>query len=138
MPWQPAGVIFPDVEIMLPNAIRPLLAARGKGDVYTGHEIPNEAEGGRRAKMVLFTRDGGDDNGHTDRPRVRVRVFERTPEDATELANLVAGLLQLLVGSTAVTYARKLSGPFNVPDETGHDQRYLLFEIHTRPEGMTT
>ena len=134
MPWQHAAVAFPDVELLLPTAIRPLLVAAGEAGVYVGRTIPNDAEGGRRPRMVLFTRDGGDDNGHTDRPRVRVRVFDQDDQKATDLARTVAALIPRLVGATAVVYARKLSGPYDVPDASGQHQRYLLFEIHTRPE----
>lgn len=136
MSWQPAAALFPDVETILPNAMRTLLAAAGEADVYCGRKIPNDAEGGRRARMVLFIRDGGDDNGHTDRPRVRVRIFDADDEKANDLARAVVALMPRLVNGNPVVRARRLSGPTEIPDPANPDhQRYLLYEIHTRPEG---
>lgn len=141
MPWQPAAVVFPDIELVLPNAIRPLLidelgltTPEELATLYVGRAVPNP----RLPRMVTFTRDGGDDNGHTDRARVRVRVFDEDDEAATDLARKIPALLQLLVDGDPITSVRKLSGPYDVPDSSGQPQRYLLFETHTRPEGVLT
>ena len=132
MPWQPAPILFPDVELLVSTALRPLLVAAGETGVYVGRAIPNP----RRARMVVVNRDGGADDGMTDSPRLRVRVWDTTPQKATDLARKVAALMQNLVGTTSVTYVRKQSGPYAVPDESGQEQRYLLFDLRTRPEGV--
>lgn len=128
MPWQPAPILFPDVELLVSTALRPLLFAAGEADVYVGRSIPST----RRARMVVVNRDGGNDDGLTDFPRLRVRVWDATPQKATDLARKVAALMPSLVETTSVTYVRKQSGPYAVPDESGQEQRYLLFDLRTQ------
>lgn len=132
MPFQPAPILFPDVELVVTTALRTELVAAGETDVFVGRAIPST----RRDRMVIVNRDGGNDDGVTDFPRLRVRVWDSTPQAATDLARTVAALMHNLVGTTSVTYVRKQSGPYDVPDESRQQQRYLLFDLRTRPEGV--
>ncbi|HWJ07755.1 MAG TPA: hypothetical protein VNS46_00170 [Nocardioides sp.] len=128
MPWQPLPVLFPDVELVLTEGIRDLLAARSIAGVHVGRKIPEE----RQLRMIVVNRDGGEDDGVTDRPRVRFRVWDEDEAKVGNLARLVVALVQLLVGTTPIVRAEKISGPFEVPDTSRGHQRYLLFEIHTQ------
>lgn len=127
MPWQPAPIVFPDIELVLTTALRPLLATHGHADVRVDRKIPNP----RPKRIVVINRDGGNDDGVTDRPRVRVRVWDTTAEAASSLAGLVVALMPLLVGTTPIVRVQKLSGPIEIPDSSGADQRYLLFQLAT-------
>lgn len=133
MPWQPLPVLFPDVELVVTAGIRDLLAARSVAGVHVDRKIPEE----RHPRMVIVNRDGGADDGVTDRPRVRIRVWDEDETKVSDLARLVAALVQLLVGSTPIVRAEKISGPFEVPDTSRGHQRYLLFEIHTQGEHLS-
>lgn len=127
MPWQPNPVQFPDIELVVTGGLRGVLPV----DVFVGRAIPSEGSGGRRPRMVIVNRDGGNDDGVTDFPRVRLRVWDQSAQAANDLAGLVAASMQRLVGTTAITRARKESGPYDVPDESGQEQRYLLFSLRT-------
>lgn len=127
MPFQPAPILFPDVELVVTTGLRAELLAADEVGVFVGNKIPSP----RRPRMVVVNRDGGNDDGVTDFPRLRVRVWDETPQKATDLARTVAALMQNLVGTTQITYVRKQSGPYDVPDESKAEQRYLLFELRT-------
>jgi hypothetical protein len=128
MPFQPAAILFPDVELLLTGALRSLLTAEGSVDVYVSRSVPTE----RRSRMVIVNRDGGAADGF-DHPRVRVRVWDATPKAANDLARLVVALMPRLINTTAVTNVEHLSGPYEIPDEAPDaNQRYLLFQITTR------
>lgn len=122
-PWQPNPVQFPDIELVVTSGLRPWLPA----GVFVGRAVPAE----RRPRMVIVNRDGGNDDGVTDFPRVRLRVWDETAQAVNDLAALVAASMQRLVGTTVVTRARKESGPYDVPDASGQEQRYLLFSLRT-------
>lgn len=132
MPWQPAPIIYPDVELLVTSRLRTLLAARGEADVFVGPYIPDPKAGGRRKRMVIVNRDGGNVSNLTDRPRVRVRVWDQTDQKANDLARLIVALMQRLVDGAPVTRVEHLSGPIEIPDESKEEQRYLLFELHTQ------
>lgn len=132
MPWQPAGIVHPDAELLCTSRIRPLLAARGHADVFVGNRIPTT----RRERMVIWTRDGGAADGLFDNPRMRCRVWDVDDQKANELAHLVAALMPFLVDGAPVLFTRKDSGPFDVPDATGAAQKYLLFTLRTRGETL--
>lgn len=128
MPWQPAPILFPDVELVVTGALRALLAAAGQADVYVSRSIPNP----RRARMVVVNRDGGP-SATLDRPRLRVRAWDSSPQAANDLARLVVALMQRLPNATPdVLSVEHLSGPYDVPDDSGQEQRYLLFQLTTR------
>lgn len=134
MGWQPVEILYPDVELLVPTALRPLIVTAGEAGVYVGRSIPAN----RPDRMVLVNRDGGGSNSITDQPRIRVRVWDVDEQKANDLARLVVRLMPRLVGTTAVTRVQHLSGPFEVPDAagvTGPQQRYLLFQLDI--EGVT-
>lgn len=123
MPWQPNPVEFPDAELVVTANLRPLLDA----DVFVGRAIPAQ----RRDRMVIVNRDGGFADGVTDRPRIRLRIWDVSDQAANNLARRVCALMQRLVGAGGVTRVDQQSGPYEVPDESGGHQRYALFELRT-------
>lgn len=127
MPWQPAAILYPDAELLVTGALRALLVAQGEVGVHVGRKIPSP----RETRMVIVNRDGGNADGF-DHPRLRVRVWDATQQAANDLARLVVALMPRLVNTTAVTHVEHLSGPYEVPDESGAQQRYLLFQLTTR------
>lgn len=133
MPWQPAAIVYPDVELVCTAGIRELLAARGQANVFVGNRIPDQ----RRPRMVIFNRDGGATRGLFDNPRMRCRVWAETDQDANDLALLIVALMQLLIDGAPVLAASTESGPYDVPDESQSVQKYLLFNLRTRGEALT-
>lgn len=136
MPWQPHPIVYPDVELLVTTALRELLADHGQSSVQVVRTVPTA----RPARLVAVTRDGGSHDGVTDRPRVRVRVWDTSAEAATSLAGLVVALMQqLAVTEPQVVASRHLSGPIEIPDNTSAGdvhQRYLLFELATEGEAL--
>lgn len=128
MPWQPAPLLFPDVETVVPARLRTLLASRSVSDVFVGHSIPAQ----RRPKMLTVTRDGGNASGARDRARVKVLAWADDDEVCRDLAALAVALAPLMADGAPILSVQHLSGPFEVPDESGQACRYLLFQIDTR------
>lgn len=129
MPWQPSSLMFPDIEMLVADRLRPLVRTAlslTDADLFVGNSVPNP----RFRHMVVATRDGGNVVDVTDRPRVRVRVWGKRATEASDLARLVVALMPTLVDGDPVVLVRHLSGPIEVPDV--QEQRYLLFEIHTQ------
>ena len=127
MAWQPASVIYPDAELVVTTALRAALVARGDSDVFVSRSVPAT----RRDRMVIATRDGGAPSGLRDRPRIRLRVFALTDQAATDLARVTLALCTDLPGANGITRAEILSGPYEVPDESG-PIRYALVEFQIR------
>ena len=125
MPWQPSPVLYPDAELILTTALRVALTAHGRSDVYVDRAVTT------KRPLVVLTRDGGSSGSLRDRPRIRVRTFAATAQAAGDLARLVNALLMDLPGSNGVTRAEVLSGPYEVPDESG-PLRYALLEFQMR------
>jgi hypothetical protein len=128
--WQPAPVLFPDAEMVACAGIRALLAATAVTGVYVGNRIPNP----RKPRMVIFNRDGGASSGVIDNPVIRCRVWDATDQDAIDLARLVLSLWPRLADGNPVLSAGHESGPYDVPDESGTPQKYLLLSLRTRGE----
>lgn len=124
MTWQPAEIEFPDIEQVMCDRTRALLA---DPTVYVGNKIPTQ----RRDRMVIWNRDGGPENGVLESPRMRCRVWDTTDKKANDLARLVAALVK---GdrTSPITNTFKESGPFDVPDASGVPQKYMFFTITIR------
>lgn len=125
MPWQPSAVIYPDAELVLTGALRAALVARGRTDVHVDRKVT------AARPLVALTRDGGGPSELRDRPRIRFRVYDTNDQAATDLARLALALATDLPGADGITRAEVLSGPYEVPDESG-PMRYALMEFHLR------
>ncbi len=129
MPWQPVTVAPADAELVMTTGIRALLVADDQDDVFVSNEIPNP----RRPKMVVWNRDGGGaDDALFDEPLMRCRVWAPTDKQANDLAADVIRFVQHMRDGNPITFARKQSGPYDVPDDSGVPQKYVLFEIRMR------
>lgn len=124
MPWQPLPILFPDAELVVCAGLRALL---DDPTVFVGNAIPNP----RRERMVIANRDGGSNDGVTDRPRLRLRCWAGSRQGANDLARTVVALMPALVGTAGVVRVDHQSGPYEVPDESGEHQRLAVFEIRT-------
>ena len=123
MPWQTSTVLYPDAELLMTEKTRALFPG-----VFVSNAVPNP----RRDQMLIWNRDGGSSANLRDRARMRCRVWARRPQDATDLARQLVARLPGLVNGDPIVHLEHLSGPYDLPDESGQAQRYLLFEIHTR------
>lgn len=126
MTWQPAAVLYPDVELLLTTWLRANLS----GSTYTDRRMPNQ----RQDRMVVVNRDGGAIGEGRDRPRVRIRCWETDDQAAIDLAREVVQKMPLLADGDPVLRVEHLSGPYEVADESEQVQMYLLYELHTRGE----
>ena len=133
MPWQPAGIVYPDIEQVLTGRYRAALAGRSETyaqGVFVSNAVPDQ----RRDRMVIVRRDGGTQGSMRDRPRVTFRVWAKTEQDATNLAQLVMALAPMLVDGAPIvacpTSGR--SGLSPVADESGQPMRLMSIEFHTR------
>lgn len=124
--WQPASVIYPDVELVATGLLRTLLAAEGQADVWVGRKLPTT----RPVRAVQVVRDGGNSDGLRDRARLRFLVWDATDQKASDLARLIVALVPEMAGSSGVVRTEHLSGPYEIPDAA--PQRYLLFQIDFR------
>lgn len=135
MTWQPIGVVYPDIELVLTGRYRTALAARTEPyaqGVFVSNKVPTT----RRDRMVIVRRDGGTQAEMRDRPRVTFRVWATSEKDATDLANLVMALAPTFADGdpiVAVPTAGR-SGPSPVADASGQPLRLLGIEFHTRGE----
>ena len=125
MAWQPASAIYPDAELVVTTALRAALVARGRSDVRVDRKVT------AARPLVAATRDGGSPSDLRDRPRMRLRIYDATDQAATDLAREVLALCTDLPGANGITRAEVLSGPYEVPDESG-PMRYALVEFHLR------
>jgi hypothetical protein len=135
MPWQPTGILFPDIELELTGRYRAALAARAEpyaADVFVSNAVPSA----RRDRMVIVRRDGGTEAEFRDRPRVSLRVWATTEKDVNDLARLVRALAPTFADGDPIVAVplNARSGPVPVADESGQPLRLLNIEFHTRGE----
>lgn len=133
MTWQPAAIIYPNIELELTGRYRTALTGRPESyaqSVYVSNSVPTT----RRDRMVIVRRDGGTQAEMRDRPRVTFRVFATTEADATNLAALVMALAPSLVDGDPIIACpiNGRSGPTPVADESGQPMRLMSVEFHTR------
>lgn len=133
MSWQSATVVYPDIELVLTGRYRTALEAREEayaGNVFVSNSIPPT----RRDRMVVVRRDGGLQGEMRDQPRVSIRVWAKTEQDATDLARLVMALAPTFADGDPIVAVPTTgrSGPSPVPDESGQPLRLMNIEFHTR------
>lgn len=137
MTMQPAAASFPDVELWATIYLRAALLARPEliaDNVLVTASVPNP----RVDRMCVVRRDGGAARGLFDHPRLAVRTWAKSEQDATDLARLVAALLWVApVTSSPCTHVVQLTGPTPVADESAQPLRYQLFELTMRGTVLT-
>lgn len=130
MSWQPAAVIFPDIELWATAYLRAALGDRDEpfaSNVYVSNAKPSQ----NKPRIVAVRRDGGPQRGLFDFPRLTVRVWADKERDASDLARLVQALLVNAPGNGPVVAAEVLSGPQGIPDDS-QPQKVLSVEFQTR------
>ncbi len=137
MTWQPAAVLYPDIELTLTGLYRAALADRDEpyaADVYVSNSVPAT----RRDRMVIVRRDGGTQAEMRDRPRMSIRVWATTEQVVNNLAALVMALAPSFADGDPILAVPLdgRSGPFPVPDESGQPLRQMTIEFHTRGEQL--
>ena len=135
MTWLRPALLFPDAELLITQRVRAQLATRPEPyaqDVYVSNKVPDP----RRARMVIVRRDGGTPIADRDRPRLSFQVWGGAEQDTTDLARLLVALLHRLPGTHGILRVEVLSGPTDVPDESGQQRRYVTAEIHVRGSAL--
>jgi hypothetical protein len=131
--WQPAAIVYPDIELALTAryraALDALTAPHAEG-VHVSNRVPSP----RRDRMVIVRRDGGTQAEMRDQPRVSIRVWAKTETDANNLAALVMALAASFVDGSPIVACpiAGRSGPYPVPDESEQPLRMMTVEFHTR------
>jgi hypothetical protein len=130
------AVIYDDVELWAVGYLRTALAARSEAytsDLYVSASMPKNAETGepeRRTRMVLVRRDGGGrTNQVLDNPRMSIDCWAATWQDATNLARMVAALIQSAPGDSNVKRAVMTGGPTRVADPSRQPRVYTTFDL---------
>lgn len=127
------ALIFPDVAAWAIGYLDAALDARAEGfasgvtvaGYWTGVALP--------ARLVTVRDDGGPREGPvTKRCTLAVNVWAATQEDCTDLALLVAALLEDTPGVGAVVAHDGATGPVWVPDNSGRPHRYLTADLVVR------
>lgn len=126
-------LIFPDIGLWATGYLSAALAARNEayaaGAVVTGYWTADAMP----ARLVTVRDDGGPREGPvTKRCSVAVNVWADTEKDCTDLALLVAGLLEEAPGQGAVVAHDGATGPVWVRDNTSKAHRYLTADLVVR------
>ena len=121
--------LAPDAELLVTGYLRTALSTRT--EPYAASVRVSNAKAGTNARQVVVRRDGGPQRGLFDFPRLGVRVWAATEQDATDLARLVQALLLNSPGTSGIVQATSLGGPSPVPDAAG-PHRYLTVELKIR------
>lgn len=120
--------LLPDAELWATGYVREWLADADE-EAFVGNRVPDQ----RRPRMVIVRRDGGrSPEPARDVPRIAVRVWGATEQDATDLTSIVRAGLAAAAGDGPCRRVEELSGPTPIPDESGQPQRYLLWEFVLR------
>jgi hypothetical protein len=113
----PEVIVFPDVEQLLIDELKPALAARGWA-VTVSSRVPST----RPAEFVRLMRTGGVRRGLVlDDAQVTVEAWAKSESRAVELAQLCRGLLPTF---DPVYGVAEFSAPANLPDPTTAQVRY--------------
>lgn len=127
--WQPAAVLHVDAELWATGFLRTALAART--EPYAASVRVSNAKGGTAGRQVVVRRDGGPQDGLFDVPRLTVRVWAPTEQEAGDLARLCRALLVGSPGSGPVVAAVSFTGPQGVPDNAG-PQKFFTVDLTMR------
>lgn len=125
------AVIFPSAVVATLAALRAALSARGDSALVVAH-VPDA----RPSRFVWVVSDGGPAGQVTSAQRIRVNCFDsRGSDHAESLALLVDALLRAAPDGAPIVAVRRVSGPFEVPDE--QPRQYLLFDVTVRASDLT-
>lgn len=122
MTWQPAAILYPDVELVLTQRVR---AALADPTVTVGRKVPDQV-----TRAVIVNRVGGTQSPPFDTATVMVRCYAPTDAAAT---GLVSRVVQILGGlpEGQITRVRVTGGPTDLGLE-GSPMRQVMADVTTR------
>lgn len=127
------ALVFPDVEAWAVGYLSAALSARPEPFAAGVRVTATWPAGQIPARLVAVRDDGGPRSGPTTKTTsVAVNVWAATQEDATDLALLVAGLLEAAPGHGAIVAHDGGTGPARVVEESGIPRRYLTADLVVR------
>jgi hypothetical protein len=128
------GVVWPDVEAFAVGYLSGALATRPEpfaASVAVRNRIPRERDGDNwpsSKRLVVIRDDGGAGLGDIrGLARLGVQVWAENEATASDLANLIVGLVGAAEGSGPVRRST-VSRPYSVPDDNGRWKQYLTCE----------
>ena len=136
MTWQPAALLFTDVEAWAVTYFTAAITARAEAytdNVTVSNSVPNP----RAARMLIVRRDGGSPTSVLDVPRVHLDVWHETDEGAHDLARMVVALALAAPNGNPVTHTEIVGGPTRVPDESGQPRISINAEFYTKGTQLT-
>lgn len=144
MAGQLLAVIYDDVELWATGYLRTALTARSEpytDNVFVSDQMPKNATTGepeRRTRMVLVRRDGGGRSDQVfDNPRLSIDCWAGTWQDATNLARMVAALVQSAPGDANVKRAVMTGGPTRVADPSRQPRVFTTFDLVVKGTDLT-
>lgn len=131
------AVVFPDVEAWAITYLKAALTARAES--YAGSvTVVRKAPATMPARLITVRDDGGprlDDVRKV--ASVGVNVWAATAADCSDLARMVAALLESAPGDGPVVAHLSTSGPFPIADEASEKpHRYLSVDLSVRGEPL--
>lgn len=133
---QPIAVMPIDAELWWIVYLRGALVGRSE-PFLTGVKFDRKVPNPRPARFAVLTRDGGDITGTFDRARVRLDVWADTEKNATDLANLLAALVQVAPLADAGCVRATVNAPNAVADPSDQPRRLCLIEATHRAIVLT-
>lgn len=122
MTWQPAAILYPDVELALTGLFRDALDP----DVLVGRKVPDTI-----TRAVIVNRIGGKQSPPFDTASVMVRAYATTEQDAAALIAQVVQILGGLPGTGPIVRTVVTGGPTDLGVD-GAPMRQILADVTTR------
>lgn len=122
-----SAVIFPDIELLLINRLRPYLT-----NAYLGRDYPRNAY----SNVITLRRQGGvRKNPIIETVRLGVNSYAQTPKEATDLALEIRATLESLA-DTAPLGKIEADGITEIKDNTNMSRRYFILSADVRGKEM--
>ena len=125
-------LIFPDMALWSVTYLRAALTARAES-YASGVSVLTIVPNALPTRLVTVRDDGGPRSPDVTKvSSLGINVWAANDADCTDLANLVAGLLEAAVGNGPVVGHLGSSGPYPVADPGAKPHRYLSADLVIR------
>ncbi|MDR0848080.1 MAG: hypothetical protein LBN10_03400 [Propionibacteriaceae bacterium] len=128
--WQPAPVLYPDVEMLLCDRTRELLT--DQPDLQVGRKVPMSWN-----RAIMWNRNGGTQDPPFDTAAVMCRVFAPNDMDVTDLVALLLARLPSIIDGAPVLSMTVTGGPTDLGIEDS-PMRQILFDMKVRGSNYET
>lgn len=123
-----AALLWPDVEAWAVTYLIAALAARSE-PFADGVTVRTQAGSTLPARLVTVRDDGGRRDDLSRTTSLGVNVWAETDADCSDLARMVASLLEASAGDGPVVACLGTNGPMPVVEESDKPHRYLSADL---------